>query len=217
MTPADSATASKATTDQKRAVLQIVVASTRPGRVGRPLADWVERTAADDGRFSVELIDLAVVNLPFFDEPNHPRIGPYVHQHTKDWSATVSRADAFVFVTPEYNHSFNAVLKNALDFLHNEWQHKPVAFLGYGGVAAGTRAIESLIPVVAALRMVPILDSVVIPFAGKVIDDNGAVQPNDNMKSSIKSVLDELVLQTALLADRRRPAHATNPVEKPQS
>ena len=91
-------------------VLQIVIASTRPGRVGLPVAQWFEQAAVAHGGFEVEVIDLAEINLPFLDEPNHPRLRQYVHQHTKDWSAVIERGDAYVFVMPEYNFGFNAVL-----------------------------------------------------------------------------------------------------------
>ena len=90
-----------------------------------------------------------------FDEPKHPRFGEYVHQHTKDWSATISRGDAFVFVIPEYNYGFNAAIKNAIDYLNTEWQYKPVGFVSYGGVAAGTRAMQMLKQVITTLKMVP--------------------------------------------------------------
>ena len=109
--------------------LQIIVASTRQDRKGLAVATWVERLAIEHAEFDVELVDLAAVGLPLFDEPNHPRLGQYVHQHTKDWSATVSRADAFILVTPEYNHSFPGSLKNALDYLSQEWADKPVGLV----------------------------------------------------------------------------------------
>jgi hypothetical protein len=80
-------------------------------------------------------IDLAEVGLPLLDEPNHPRLQQYSHQHTKDWSAAVSRADAFVLVTPEYNHSFPASLKNALDHLVRDRADKPAGIVSYGGVS----------------------------------------------------------------------------------
>ncbi|WAM14921.1 NADPH-dependent FMN reductase [Rhodococcus sp. JS3073] len=89
------------------------------------------------------------------DETNHPRHRRYVHQHAKDWSATVDRADVFVYVTPEYNHGFNAVLKNALDYLNTERAYKPVGFVSYGCVSAGTRAVQTIKEVVATLTMVP--------------------------------------------------------------
>ena len=76
------------------------------------------------GHFAVEVVDLAEVNLPMFNEPRHPRLRQYEYQHTKDWSATISRADAFIFVIPEYNYGFNAATKNAIDYLNHEWQYK---------------------------------------------------------------------------------------------
>lgn len=111
---------------ERNPVLQIIIASTRPGRVGPSVADWIYERAVAHGGFDVELVDLAEVNLPMFDEPRHPRFGEYVHQHTKDWSATIGRGDAFVIVMPEYNYGFNAAIKNAIDYLNAEWRHKPV-------------------------------------------------------------------------------------------
>jgi NAD(P)H-dependent FMN reductase len=183
--------------------LQIVVASTRPGRVGLPVGHWFHDVALEDGRFGVELIDLAEVALPFFDEPKHPRLGDYVHQHTRDWSATIRRADAFAFVTPEYNHSFNAVLKNAIDFLHHEWQYKPVGFVSYGGVAAGTRAVQALKQVVTSVKMVPLFEGVFIPFVQQFLGDDGEIHPNDAMLSGARGMLDELARMTTLLRSSR--------------
>jgi NAD(P)H-dependent FMN reductase len=108
-------------------------------------------------------IDLAEVGLPLLDEPNHPRLQQYSHQHTKDWSAAVSRADAFVLVTPEYNHSFPASLKNALDHLVRDRADKPAGIVSYGGVSAGLRAATALKPVLAALRLVLVVEAVSIP------------------------------------------------------
>ena len=186
-------------------ILQIVIASTRPGRIGLPVAQWFEEVASQHDGFDVELIDLAEVGLPFFDEPNHPRLRKYTRQHTKDWSMTVDRADAFVFVTPEYNYGFNAVLKNALDFLHQEWQHKPVGFVSYGGVAAGTRAVQMLKQVVTALKMVPVFASVNIPFVAKFLDDENRLQANDVMTSAANTMLDELLPMAAALEALRKP------------
>ena len=101
--------------------LTIVIASTRPGRAGLPIAQWFIARARDHGGFDVVVADLAELRLPLLDEPSHPRLRQYTHQHTKDWSATVERSDAFVFVTAEYNHGYPAPLKNAIDYLHFEW------------------------------------------------------------------------------------------------
>ena len=184
-------------------LLQIIVASTRPGRVGATVADWVRDRASAHGGFAVEVVDLAEVDLPFLDEPHHPRLGRYVHQHTLDWSATVSRADAFVFVTPEYNHGYPAALKNAIDFLHAEWQHKPVGLVSYGGVAGGTRAVQALKPVLAALKMVPAVAAVPIPFVATLLDDGG-FRPTEALEDGAAAMFDELAEWTAALATLRR-------------
>jgi NAD(P)H-dependent FMN reductase len=125
-------------------VLQVIIGSTRPGRVGKPVADWIIERARARGDFEVVVSDLAEISLPIFDEPNHPRLGQYVHQHTKDWSAIVARSDAFVWVIPEYNYGFNAATKNALDYLNAEWRDKPAGIVSYGAVSGGTRATQML-------------------------------------------------------------------------
>ncbi len=187
-------------------ILQIIIASTRPGRVGPSVASWIHQRAIAHGGFDVELIDLAEVNLPMFDEPKHPRLHQYVHQHTKDWSATIDRADAFIFVIPEYNYGFNAAIKNAIDYLNAEWKHKPVGFVSYGGVGAGTRAVQMLKQVITALSMVPVFDAVNIPFIQQFLDDERKLQPNDIMETAATTMLDELVRWTATLRALREPA-----------
>jgi NAD(P)H-dependent FMN reductase len=177
--------------------LQIIIASTRPGRVGPSVAAWFRDRAIKTGDFEVELIDLAEVNLPMFDEPKHPRFGEYVHQHTKDWSATIRRGDAYVFVVPEYNYGFNAAIKNAIDYLNHEWQYKPLGFVSYGGVAAGTRAVQMLKQVVSALKMVPMADAVHIPFVQQFLDEDRVLQPNQIMEDSATALLAELARWTS--------------------
>ena len=128
------------------------------------MANWFEPIARAHGGFDVEVTDLAELGLPFLDEPNHPRLRRYTHAHTRAWSATVEASDAFVFVMPEYNFGMNAPLKNALDYLHSEWEHKPVGFVAYGGVAAGTRAVQMTKLVMSGLKLVPLFEAVYIPF-----------------------------------------------------
>ncbi len=128
--------------------LLVIIASTRPGRIGPTIADWFVGQATEHGGFDVEVADLAEIDLPLLDEPAHPATGKYVHQHTKDWSALVDSADAFVFVMPEYNHSYTAPLKNAIDYLNREWAYKPVGFVSYGGVSGGLRAVQAIKPVI---------------------------------------------------------------------
>jgi NAD(P)H-dependent FMN reductase len=187
-------------------VLQVIVASTRPGRAGRAVADWVHGKAVASGLFEVELVDLAEVRLPFLDEPHHPRLKQYVNAHTKEWSATVDRADAYVFVTPEYNHSYPGVLKNALDYLHHEWQHKPAGFVSYGGVSGGTRAVAALRHVVSTLKMVPLLEGVIIPFVPQHLGEDGTLRPNDVMDAGADAMLAELARYSGVLGAMRQPA-----------
>src|SRR3954464_6114473 len=164
--------------------LQIIIASTRPGRAGLPIGEWIAARAKAHGAFDVDPVDLAELGLPFMDEPNHPRLRRYEHQHTKDWSARVDAADAFVFVTPEYNHSFNAPLKNAIDFLHSEWEYKPVGFVSYGGIAAGTRALQALKPIVSVLKMTAVSEAVNIPFVRQFIDEDECFVANEVLEQA---------------------------------
>lgn len=184
--------------------LQIIVASTRPGRIGLPIGEWVRGRAVAHGAFDVELVDLAEIDLPLFDEPTHPMLGQYAHDHTRRWSEVIGRADAFVFVMPEYNHGFNAALKNALDFLYAEWNHKPVGFVSYGGVAGGTRAVALLKPVIAALQMVPVIQAVPIPFAGGMVDD-GAFAATDKLDTAAENMLDAIARMVDVVAPLRSP------------
>jgi NAD(P)H-dependent FMN reductase len=185
--------------------LTIIIGSTRPGRAGLPIATWFADRARSHGGFEVDVVDLAELDLPLLDEPNHPRLGQYIHQHTKDWSATVDASDAFVIVTPEYNYGYPAALKNAIDYLQKEWRDKPVGFVSYGGVSAGTRAVMQLKQVVTTLRMVPVVEAVSIPFHPQFIGADGRVQANDIMEQAAGAMLDELVRVERALRPLRDP------------
>lgn len=189
-------------------LLQIVIGSTRPGRVGLPVAEWFEPIARGHGGFEVEVVDLLAIGLPLLDEPNHPRLHQYTHPHTKAWSTTIGRADAFVFVVPEYNYGFNAATKNAIDYLHLEWQFKPVGFVSYGGVAAGTRAVQMLKQVMTTLKMVTVFESVNIPFVTQFLDAEKRIQANQVMEEAAVAMLFELQRWTEALA----PLRTGNPV-----
>src|SRR3954451_22447026 len=160
--------------------LAVVIGSTPPGRAGLPIAPWVADLAPRHGGFDLEVVDLAEVALPLFDEPHHPRLRQYTKPHTKAWSAIIDRADAVVFVTPEDNYGYPAPLKNAIDYLHEEWRDKPVGFVSYGGVAAGTRAVQQLKPVVAAVGLVAALNAVHIPFFQQFLEGD-ELRPNAMM------------------------------------
>ena len=184
-------------------VQQVIIGSPRPGRVGPAVADWIIERARARADFEVVVTDLAELNLPMFDEPNHPRLHQYVHQHTKDWSALVEASDAFIFVTPEYNYAFNAALKNAIDYLYTEWAHKAAGIVSYGGVAAGTRATQMLKQVMSGVRLVPLTDSVNIPFVREKLDEDGRLKPNEIMEQAATAMLDELARWTQALRSLR--------------
>lgn len=184
--------------------LKIIVASTRPGRKGPAIAEWITAAARTSGAFQVEVLDLAEIALPFLDEPHHPRLQQYQHQHTKDWSATIGSADAFIFVMPEYNFGFSAPLKNAIDFLFNEWAHKPVGLVSYGGVSGGIRAVQLLKPVLVALRMTCAGD-VPIPFFNKLIDGKGVFQATEELNKSVAGMLNSVSKWCGVLAPLHQP------------
>ncbi len=178
--------------------LMIIIASTRPGRIGLPVGRWFVAEATRDSRFEIDVVDLAELQLPFMDEPHHPRLRQYTQPHTLQWSARVEGADAFVLVMPEYNYGYSAPLKNALDYLCQEWAHKPVGLVSYGGIAAGTRAQQQLKPILLALRMAVAAESVMIPFVGHLVQD-GVFHPDDSTVQSAGRMLDEIArLQVAL-------------------
>ena len=190
--------------------LQIIIASTRPGRIGLPVAEWINGVAQKHDAFDdVRLVDLAEWNLPFMDEPHHPRLRRYEHQHTRDWSANIDQADAFVIVLPEYNYGYTAPLKNAIDYLHHEWAYKPVGLVSYGGVAAGARAAQMLKQVLTTLKMMPLPEAVQIPFVAQFLDDDRTIRPNTIMEAACVAMLDELARWTDALASLREQLRAT--------
>lgn len=189
----------------ERPVLMVIVTSTRPSRVGRKVGDWVVEQATAHGGFDIDLVDLGELELPHMNEPNHPRLRTYTLQHTHDWSARVASADAFVFVLAEYNHSFTAPLKNAIDYLLHEWAYKPVGFVSYGGVAAGTRAVQAIKPVCIAVRLFPVVEAVPIPWIGQQLDEDGAFKSSETFEAGAKAMLDELAKMTGVLSAARRP------------
>lgn len=132
--------------------LGIIAGSTRPGRRGKAVADWLLTHAKRRADADYELIDLADYPLPHLDEPMPPSMGRYAGEHTKAWSARIAEFDGYIFVTPEYNHSTSGVLKNAIDYLHGEWNNKAAAFVSYG-VLGGTRAVEHLRAIASELQL----------------------------------------------------------------
>jgi NAD(P)H-dependent FMN reductase len=182
--------------------LHVVIASTRPGRAGLPIGTWFFDAAKRHGGFDVTLVDLAEVGLPLMDEPNHPRLQKYEHEHTKRWSAIVDAADAFVFVTPEYNFSAAPSLLNALDYLFREWQYKPAAFVSYGGISGGMRSVMMAKQLVTSLKMMPLPEAVTLTWFNKQLQDGvfTATEANDN---SATDMLNELARWAAALKTMR--------------
>jgi NAD(P)H-dependent FMN reductase len=184
-------------------VLSVIVASTREQRVGRILADWFVEHARAQGSFeAIELLDLKEIALPMLDEPHHPRFRRYEHEHTKAWSAMVDRADAFVFVTPEYNYSAPPSLVNALDYVWQEWQYKAVGFVSYGGISGGTRSVQMIKLVATALKLMPLPEAVTIPLVSQHIKD-GKFDSTDKHTGAIAPMLNELRRWTDALAALR--------------
>lgn len=172
--------------------LNIIIGSTRPGRVGPKVAAWFEDFAKKHGGFDVRLVDIAEFNLPVYDEPRHPRLQDYEHDHTRAWAASVASADAYVFVAPEYNHFAPPALVNALDYVLKEWAYKPAGIVSYGGVSGGLRSVQMLKPLLNTLKIVPITEGVVVPFVANAIED-GTFHPNEMMEQGATAMLDELV------------------------
>jgi NAD(P)H-dependent FMN reductase len=132
--------------------IAIILGSTRPGRNGKAVADWVLAQAQNRTGATYELVDLLDYPLPHLDESIPPSVGQYTGEHTKAWAEKIAEYDGFVFVTPEYNHSTSGVLKNAIDYLYAEWNNKAAGFVSYGSLG-GARAIEHLRGISAELQI----------------------------------------------------------------
>lgn len=177
----------------------VIVGSVRPGRKGIAVAEWARTEVEDDGHFELDFVDLLELGLPFMDEPQHPSKRMYSKAHTFAWSERVDAADAFIFVTPEYNHSYAPAIKNAIDFLFHEWWRKPWMSVAYGGESSGTRGAMALTPVVSQMGMVRTLSSVEIhQIRDRVVD--GRFEPTDRERAKFDAGLDELKSLAPLLA-----------------
>ncbi len=189
--------------------LEVIVASTREGRQGPLVADWFMERARLHGGFDVERVDLAVVDLPLFDEPRHPRLRRYEHAHTRAWSEVVDRADAFVVVTPEYDYGPPAAIINALHYLVHEWAYKAMGFVSYGGVSGGTRSVQMIKMIATTLKIVPMFEAVSVPFFAKLIDaGSGEFRPGEVQEKAARAMLDEMVRWTGALAGLREERRA---------
>ena len=169
----------------------IILGSTRPGRNGEAVAKWVYAIAKQRTDAEYELIDLKDYNLPLLDEPVPPSQGKYSKEHTKKWAAKIDAIDAFVFVTPEYNHSTSGALKNALDFLYKEWNNKAAGFVSYGS-AGGTRAVEHLRLVMAELKIADVRAQVMLSLSTD-FENFSTFKPAPQHEKSVGTLLDQVV------------------------
>lgn len=168
----------------------IIIGSTRPGRNGEAVARWIHALAQDHGGAQFEIIDLKHFDLPVYDEPRSPMFAQYEHEHTRRWSAAVAPFDGYIFVTPEYNHSTSAALKNALDYLHFEWKDKAAAFVGYGG-AGGARAVEHLRGIVGELHMADVRGQIALSIV-EDFENYSVFKPRDVHLPAVTAMLDQL-------------------------
>ncbi|WP_210497031.1 NADPH-dependent FMN reductase [Microvirga antarctica] len=183
--------------------LHTIICSTRPGRAGPIIGKWFNDLAKEHGQFDATLVDLADFNLPVYDEPFHPRLQKYEHAHTKAWSESVKAADAYVFVTPEYNYAPPPSLINALDFVFTEWNYKAAGFVSYGGVSGGLRAVQMAKQIVTTVKVMPVTEGVSIPNYPTFIDEAKTFKPNDLILASVKPMLDEIHRWAAALKPMR--------------
>lgn len=181
----------------------IVVGSTRPGRKADAVARWVHGIAANRTDARYQLVDIKDYNLPLLDEPVPPSMGQYSHEHTKAWAAAVASFDAYVFVTPEYNHSTSGALKNAIDFLYQEWNNKAAGFVGYGS-AGGTRAVEHLRLVMAEVQVADVRAQVSLSLATD-FENYTTFKPAARHEKSVHALLDQVVAWGQALKTLRTP------------
>jgi NAD(P)H-dependent FMN reductase len=172
---------------------------------------WLRDCALLTASFDVAVLDLAELALPLFDETHSPRLRLYTEAHTKKWSAMVDALDAFIVVTPEYNHGYPASVKNAIDYLHDEWASKPIGFVAYGGSSGGSFCVRQLREVVTALGMQPMETAVLITGFSLRIDDDAVLRVDNEHSQACERMITELA-RTAHLA-RPRGLVTTTAVE----
>lgn len=170
--------------------IKVILGSTRPTRFGERPAKWITEKARSIEDFDVELLDLRDYPMPFFEEPMGPSSPEFKipNEIIQNWTDKIAEADGFIIVTPEYNHGYPAVLKNAIDYVYHEWAHKPVAFVSYGTVG-GTRAVQQLRQVIIELNMASIKHSVLIPEPWMIPEDDNKFE---KYNTSADSTLEQL-------------------------
>src|SRR6266481_5020516 len=178
---------------QEKIVLNIaiILGSTQPGRNGEAVAKWVHEIAKKRTDAEFELVDIKDFNLPLLDEPMPPIMGQYSKPHTKAWAAKIGEFDAYVFVTPEYNHGISGALKNAIDFLFREWNDKAAGFVSYGG-AGGARAVEQLRLVLAEVQMATVRLQVLLSMYTD-FENFSVFKPDARHEKSVNEMFDQVI------------------------
>lgn len=182
--------------------IAIILGSTRPGRNGEAVARWVYDIAKKRSDAQYELVDIKDYNLPLLDEPVPPSQGKYQNAHTKAWSAKIDSFDAFVFVTPEYNHAPGAALKNAIDYLYREWNNKVAGFVGYGS-AGGARAIEGLRLIMGELQIADVRAQVMLSLFTD-FENFSVFKPAPLQEKAVNAMLDQVVAWGGALQPLRK-------------
>jgi NAD(P)H-dependent FMN reductase len=189
----------------------VVIGSTRPTRICPGIAEWVKRTAERGSQLRYALIDLALVDLPFLDEPLKAALRKYEHEHTRAWSRLVSSFDAFVFVFPQYNWGYPAPLKNALDFLYHEWHGRPATSVTYG-TRGGNRGAQQFLGVLEGLHMRPLKDRIEIVVTDEDVDEHWQLRNIDATlgpyREQVRQLDAQLVESLAETRQGSRPASA---------
>jgi NAD(P)H-dependent FMN reductase len=184
--------------------IAIIIGSTRPGRNGQAVAEWVYEQAKQRTDAEFEIVDLKDFDLPHLDEAAPAVMGQYANEHTKRWSATIDGYDGYIFVTPEYNHSTSGALKNALDFLYNEWNNKAAAFVSYGSLG-GARAVEHLRLVAAELQIATVRQQLAFSLMTD-FENFSTFKPAEYHLPGVTTMFDQLVSWAEALRSVRVPA-----------
>lgn len=169
----------------------IVTGSTRPGRVNLQVAEWVKQIADKRSDVSFEIVDIADYQLPLYDEAIPAAYGQYAHEHTKKWAAKIGSLDGFIFVTPEYNHSFSPALKNAIDFIYGEWNNKVAGFVSYGS-GGGIRAVEQLRQIMSEIQIADVRAQVFMSLFSD-FENFSVFKPDPRHEASLETVLDQVI------------------------
>lgn len=179
----------------------IIIGSTRPGRNGAAVGQWVHEVAAQRGDAEFELVDLLDYKLPHLDEMYPPAMGQYQQPHTLAWANKIASFDGFIMVTPEYNHSTSGALKNAIDFLYNEWTNKAVGFVSYGSLG-GARAVEHLRLIAGELQMADVRSQVALSLFTD-FENFSTFTPGKHQRDALTTTLDQVVAWSQALAPLR--------------